>query len=81
MNKPQLILDIAGVILTNLSPTFWQEIALAAEMPYDSLKAVFKNEVREDLWTGRISEEDFWVWLNKHCPIVEPQYARNLINT
>jgi HAD superfamily hydrolase (TIGR01509 family) len=80
MIKPQLILDIAGVILTNLSPSYWQELAQIADVPYDYLKALFRNEVREDLWTGKISEEEFWKWLNMHCPKVNLQFARNLID-
>jgi HAD superfamily hydrolase (TIGR01509 family) len=78
--KPQLILDIAGVILTNLSPSFWEEIATTADISYSDLKSLFKNEVRDHLWTGAISEEEFWTWLHTHFPTLEMKYTRTLIN-
>ncbi|MBD0380180.1 HAD family hydrolase [Paenibacillus sedimenti] len=80
MKKPQLILDMAGVIITNLSPSFWEEIATTADISYNDLKTLFKNEVRDHLWTGVISEEEFWTWLHNHFPILEVRYTRPLIN-
>lgn len=32
-SKPQLILDLAGVLITNLSSSFWQELARYAGTP------------------------------------------------
>lgn len=78
-SKPQLILDVAGVLVTNLSATYWQEASLNSELHFDSLRTLFKNEVREALWTGKMSEEQFWEWLNKQCPMLETHSARDLL--
>lgn len=78
--KKQLVLDVAGVLLSNLSPSFWQEIATIADVPYEHLKALFKDEIRKNLWTGRISEVEFWSWLIRYCPELNPEIARKLIN-
>ncbi|WP_208918602.1 hypothetical protein [Paenibacillus uliginis] len=59
MNKPQLVLDIAGVIVTNLSPSYWEEIAQIADISYNTIKELFKQEARDALWTGRMSEQQF----------------------
>lgn len=78
MSRPQLVLDVAGVITTNLSSTFWIEVARISGISYNSIRSLFK-EIREDLWTGRISEADFWIWISKHCPEIEPQAGRSLL--
>lgn len=80
MNKPQLVLDIAGVIVTNLSPSYWEEIAHISDISYNTIKQLFKLEARDALWTGRMSEQQFWEWLSLNCPTIESQYARQLID-
>lgn len=80
MIKPQLVLDIAGVIVTNLSPSYWEEIARSAEISYNTVKELFNQEARDALWTGRMSEQQFWEWLTLHCPTIETQYARQVVN-
>ncbi|WP_438350706.1 HAD-IA family hydrolase [Paenibacillus sp. FA6] len=79
MVKHQLILDVAGVIITNLSPTFWHEIAELTSVPYETLRSQFKQEMRENLWTGKISEKEFWNWLNKQCPATEIHTAQSIM--
>lgn len=81
MNRPQLILDVAGVIVTNLSPSYWEEISKIAGVTYESLKTQFKNDIREAFWTGKISEEAFWQWLKTQCASVETQYAQKLLSS
>jgi HAD superfamily hydrolase (TIGR01549 family) len=79
MIKHQLILDVAGVIITNLSPIFWHEIAELAFIPSETLRSQFKQEMRELLWTGKISEYEFWHWLNKKCPPIEIHTAQSIL--
>ncbi|AJS58870.1 HAD-IA family hydrolase [Paenibacillus sp. IHBB 10380] len=79
MIKYQLILDIAGVIITNISPLFWNELAESAFVSSENLKTQFKQEIRKLLWTGKISEEDFWEWISKQCPLIEIHNAQTIL--
>jgi FMN phosphatase YigB (HAD superfamily) len=79
MRKYQLILDIAGVIITNLSPRYWNDISSASGISADDLKTRFKNEIREDFWTGKLTEDDFWQWLNKHCQKIDMKKAKSIL--
>jgi putative hydrolase of the HAD superfamily len=75
-SKPDLVLDIAGVLATNLSPYFWNDLSLKFGVSYEEL-IQFKKETREELWTGEITEQDFWLKLNTSFPSVEINYARS----
>lgn len=80
MSRPyQLILDAAGVLITNLSPTFWYEIAEKANIPPERLRAQYKQIIRESLWSGKISEEEFWQWLKIQCPSIELGEAKRIL--
>ncbi|WIV20306.1 haloacid dehalogenase [Paenibacillus polygoni] len=80
MSRPyQLILDAAGVLITNLSPTFWYEIAEKADISHEHLRAQYKQEIRESLWSGKISEDDFWQWLKKQCHSIEIEEAKRIL--
>ncbi|MEI3615053.1 hypothetical protein [Pseudogracilibacillus sp. SO30301A] len=43
--KPDLVLDIAGVIATNFSPIFWEDLSSKFEVAYDDL-IKFRKEIR-----------------------------------
>ena len=75
-SKPDLVLDIAGVLATNLSPYFWNDLSLKFGVPYEKL-IQFKKDTREELWTGEITEQDFWLKLSSSFPSVETKYARS----
>jgi HAD superfamily hydrolase (TIGR01509 family) len=79
MTKYQLILDIAGVIITNLSPTYWNEIAVLSSIPNEYLKTQFRQEVRELLWTGKISEDEYWNWFKSQCPTIQISEAKSML--
>jgi HAD superfamily hydrolase (TIGR01509 family) len=79
MRKYQLILDIAGVIITNLSPQYWNDISNAAGISSDDLKIRFNKEIREDFWTGKLTEDDFWQWLIKLCQTIDMQKAKSIL--
>lgn len=72
--KTELVLDIAGVIATNFSPIFWEDLSLKFEVSYDDL-IKFKKEVREQLWTGKIKDEEFWGELTERFPTIDREYA------
>jgi FMN phosphatase YigB (HAD superfamily) len=79
INKPQLVLDIAGVLLTNLSPLFWKELAHSTSVSYDILKTRFNEEIRNDLWLGKLHEIEFWKWLHNQCPNIYETDAKALL--
>ncbi|MEK3886273.1 hypothetical protein [Bacillus sp. FSL K6-3431] len=76
--KPELILDIAGVLATNLSPKFWLELSSESATPYDKL-VKFKKNIREELWTGKITEREFWTRLCEQFPSIELEYAKLIL--
>ncbi len=78
--KPDLILDIAGVIATNFSPIFWEDLSSKFEVSYNELNK-FRNEVREELWTGKIQEEEFWPKLIERFPTIDGSYAADKLLT
>jgi putative hydrolase of the HAD superfamily len=63
VTKPELILDIGGVLATNFSHLFWQELSLISCIPCKDLME-FKKNIRDELWTGKITEKDFWNRVN-----------------
>ncbi|MCK9859697.1 hypothetical protein [Paenibacillus sp. ATY16] len=73
--KPELVLDAAGVIAANFSPRFWQELVRQYGLPYDKL-AQFKQEIRVSLWTGVISEDQFWYEICSRFPAIDRDEAR-----
>ncbi|NUU76690.1 HAD-IA family hydrolase [Paenibacillus xylanilyticus] len=77
-NKPQLVLDLAGVLITNLSKSFWQELAIHAGTTFPILIEQLSG-IRRDLWTGKWKEEQFWIWLQAQYPSVEKIYAYDLL--
>ncbi|MGM0880789.1 MAG: HAD-IA family hydrolase [Bacillota bacterium] len=80
MTRPQLVLDIGGVLATNLSPLFWQLIAAEAAVSEDALYEAYKRQVSEQLWTGSLSEEQFWSWIQVQAPNIPAQQARSFID-
>jgi putative hydrolase of the HAD superfamily len=74
----ELILDIAGVLATNFSPFFWQELSDESSAPYEML-VQFKKEIRQDLWTGKVPEEEFWNQLCKKFPAIKRQKAKDIL--
>lgn len=79
MIRPQLILDIGGVLATNLSPQFWQLLAAEAGVTEESIYSPYKAQISEFLWTGELSEDQFWDWLNEQTPTVSTPQAKNFL--
>lgn len=78
--KPNLILDIAGVIATNFSPIYWLDLSSKFDASYDDLLK-FRKDIREELWTGKIEEKEFWDRLLKKFPTIDVVYARSKLLT
>jgi putative hydrolase of the HAD superfamily len=78
--KPQLILDIGGVLATNFSPLFWQELSATSGIPYDKI-VDYKKDIREKLWSGKITEEEFWTRLCVQFPSIEKAKAQVMLRS
>ncbi|WP_169083003.1 HAD-IA family hydrolase [Paenibacillus sp. PL91] len=80
MTKPQLVLDIGGVLATNLSPLFWELLAAEANVSEEVIYAVYKKQISERLWIGDLTEEQFWLWVKDYTPLLETKRARAFID-
>ncbi|MBP3964677.1 HAD-IA family hydrolase [Paenibacillus lignilyticus] len=76
MSRSQLVLDVGGVLLSNFTPEFWEEVAGRANVSFDTLRTAFKRDLREDLWTGRVDEQTFWRWLEEQDLGLDTQLAQ-----
>lgn len=63
LRRPQLVFDIGGVLATNLSPIFWELVAVHSNQPMQPLYRKYKDELSKNLWTGSVTEAAFWEWL------------------
>lgn len=63
--KPQLVLDVGGVLATNLTPRFWELLSDATHVDQQQLYADYKREIGPGLWRGTVSEAQFWDWLDR----------------
>ena len=77
--RPQLILDMAGVLVTNLSPGFWETAGQMGGMTGAALKARFRAEVRDAFWSGQMSESEFWNWLGAIAPSADLGQLRSVL--
>ncbi len=77
--KPQLVLDVAGVLVSNLSDLFWQELAINVGTTDEILKEQL-NTIRKELWTGNMKEEQFWIWLSSRFRSMNKKLAYELLN-
>ncbi|EFM12453.1 conserved hypothetical protein [Paenibacillus curdlanolyticus YK9] len=77
--KPQLILDVGGVLLSNLTPGFWTELAETTLVPYETFRTSYKQEIRDDLWSGAATETQFWQWAAQHAPALTAADGRQML--
>lgn len=78
--RPQLVLDIGGVLATNLSPLFWQLLAAETALTEEALYSEYKQQISSRLWTGEISEPDFWHWVSAYAPLLSQEHAKRMID-
>lgn len=76
--KPQLVLDLAGVLVSNFSSTFWLQLSKGTEISFQDIREQF-DEIRKDLWTGKIKEDDFWEWMSLRMKQINKEQARALL--
>jgi len=76
MGKTQLVLDAAGVIMTNIPASYWKSLADQAGVTVDELVSYFQTELKVPLWTGKISEPEFWERIKKRYPSVDLAQTR-----
>ncbi|MFB9328502.1 HAD family hydrolase [Paenibacillus aurantiacus] len=77
--KPQLVLDAGGVLVSNLSPLFWEQLCEHASIDYDVIVPHYKTSMSAALWRGEVSETEFWAWLAGGYPGVNETAARQLL--
>jgi haloacid dehalogenase superfamily, subfamily IA, variant 3 with third motif having DD or ED len=77
--RVQLVLDVGGVLLTNLTPTFWTQLVERTGVDYTEIRSRYKSEVRDDLWSGAVEEPQFWQWMNQYCPTLTEEDGRSMI--
>ncbi|WP_127591399.1 HAD-IA family hydrolase [Paenibacillus lautus] len=76
--KPQLVLDLAGVLVSNFSPVVWLKLSEGSEISFQDIRGQF-DEIRKDLWTGKIKEEEFWGWMSQRMKKINKEQARELL--
>ncbi|CAI6036248.1 hypothetical protein PAECIP112173_00831 [Paenibacillus sp. JJ-100] len=76
--RSQLVLDIAGVLLSNMSLMFWKEMIQETNLSAEQLKKHFGG-IKRDLWTGKMKEEEFWESLRGTYPELPINRARDIL--
>lgn len=79
MSKIQLVLDVGGVLVSNITPQFWDTIATVSSIDAKRLHDSFQQHLRATFWSGEVSEESFWQWLKHAAPRLDDQIARYLL--
>ncbi|MEO2259621.1 HAD-IA family hydrolase [Paenibacillus amylolyticus] len=76
--RPQIVLDIAGVLLSNMSLTCWRDMIQETNLSAASLKVHFTG-IKRQLWTGIMREEEFWQSLNQAYPELSISRAKDIL--
>lgn len=76
--KSELILDIGGVLATNIPSLFWQELSTVSKNSHEAILKI-KNEIREELWTGSITLKEYWSRFSEQFPTIESEMAQKMI--
>ncbi|MFC4101825.1 HAD-IA family hydrolase [Paenibacillus xanthanilyticus] len=77
--KPQLLLDAGGVLVSNLSPLFWEQLCEQFSIAYEAIVPHYKAAMSASLWRGEVTEAEFWDWLAGGYPGVDVSAARRLL--
>ncbi|WNR43672.1 HAD family hydrolase [Paenibacillus roseipurpureus] len=77
-SKPQLVLDLAGVLVSNFSSSFWRRLSQSNDISFQDLREQF-DTIRKDLWTGKIREDQFWTWLSNRIDRINIEEARGML--
>ncbi|MGK9251225.1 HAD family hydrolase [Paenibacillus humicus] len=66
--RPQLVLDAGGVLVSNLTPSMWQELAEISGHAFGELRDRYKRDIAGRLWTGEHPEAEFYRWIAGFVP-------------
>lgn len=80
MKKKLLVMDVGGVLATNLSPNMWLQLAQIGQCDHEWLYTAYKQEISKKLWCGDISEAYFWQWLKEKGIELDEQARTSLIH-
>jgi HAD superfamily hydrolase (TIGR01509 family) len=83
----RLVLDLGGVIFPSSMPIVLRRMSQECARSERQLKRFFNHQLRDDLWSGRMSEGEFWTrllefaglpgreaeWSARMAEILEPQ--------
>ena len=70
--RRQLVLDIGGVLVGDLTPSLWEWVGRQAGVSGEAVLAQFRQEIRDALWTGAVAEDAFWTWPCARFPLSMP---------
>jgi FMN phosphatase YigB (HAD superfamily) len=77
--RTQLVLDIGGVLLTAHTRPMMRAL-VGADVDAEALHALFSGgPVKADLWTGRMSVDDFYAWMGTQGMTCGAKEARERI--
>jgi len=77
--KNIVVLDVGGVLATNLTPQLWQQLANISNTTIDTLYSTYKKEISKKLWIGECTEGQFWQWLEQYNVRLTVDSQRQLI--
>lgn len=79
-NRPQLVLDLGGVLLTSLRRTFWLEMSQLCSMSADELYRRYAREIRDPLLRGWIADEHLFAWVAERCRLSAAESREHLLD-
>lgn len=75
--KQIVVLDVGGILATNLSPQLWLALGELSNTTSEQLYSSYKSEISRRLWSGEISELHFWQWLEQfHIKLSLPERSK-----
>lgn len=77
--RKTLVLDVGGVLASNLSPGLWQQLSSIGRCEEQLLYAQYKEEISRKLWCGEITELQWWEWLAARGVEVSAELRPHLI--
>lgn len=77
--KYTVVLDVGGVLATNLTPHMWELLAKKCNLTRAELYARYKHEIGEKLWTSALTEQQFWNWFQQFNVHLSLEDGREII--
>lgn len=74
-----LVLDVGGVLASNLSPGLWEQLSYIGQCEQQRLYAAYKQEISGRLWVGEVTERQWWEWLSARGINVASELRASLI--